>query len=54
LSETLVIPVAQELTSAIKGTISKETETAKVLTRVSKLFAKIALVKAAMAKAKEQ
>jgi hypothetical protein len=52
--ETLVIQAAQRLTSALQGTISKESETAEALKKVSKLFTKIAAAKATRAKAKEQ
>ncbi len=52
--ETLVLKSALELTSTLKGTVSREAETADALARVSKLFHKIAEAKAAMAKAKEQ
>jgi len=40
--ETLVLKAAAELTSALKGTVSRETETADALAKVSELFAKIA------------
>jgi hypothetical protein len=43
-----------ELTSALKGTVSHDAETADTLAKVSDLFHKIAAVKLAMAKAKEQ
>jgi hypothetical protein len=52
--ETLVMKAAAELTSALKGTISRDAETAKALTKIGELFHKIAAAKAAMAKAKEQ
>jgi hypothetical protein len=52
--ETLVMKAAAELTSALKGTISRDAETAGALTKVGKLFHKIAAAKAATAKAKEQ
>jgi hypothetical protein len=52
--ETLVLKAASELTSALKGTVSHEAETADALAQVSKLFHKIAEAKAATAKAKEQ
>jgi hypothetical protein len=52
--ETMVIQVAQHLTSALQGTISQESKTAEALKKVSKLFTKIAAAKAAGAKAKEQ
>jgi hypothetical protein len=52
--KTLVIKAALELTSALKGTISRDGKMAEVLEKFSKLFMKIATAKAAMAKAKEQ
>ncbi len=52
--ETLVMTAAAELTSALKGTISRDAETAEALTKVGELFHKIAAAKAATAKAKEQ
>jgi hypothetical protein len=52
--ETLVLKAASELTSALKGTVPQEAETADALARVSELFHKIAEAKAAKAKAKEQ
>jgi hypothetical protein len=52
--ETLVLKAALELTSALKGMVSHEAETADALAQVSKLFHKIAEAKAATAKAKEQ
>jgi hypothetical protein len=52
--ETLVLKAALELTSALKGTVSCEAETADALARVSKLFHKVAEAKVATAKAKEQ
>ncbi len=52
--ETLVMKAAAELTSAPKGTILRDAETAEALTKVSELFHKIAAAKAATAKAKEQ
>jgi hypothetical protein len=51
---TLIIKVVSELTSALKGTVSLNGKTAEVLEIFSKLFAKIAMEKAAMAKTKEQ
>ncbi len=45
---------ALDLTSALKGTVSQNCKTAEVLEIFSKLFMKIAAVKSAMAKAKEQ
>ena len=52
--ETLVMKAAAELTSALKGTVSQDAETADALAKVSKLFQKIAASKAERAKAKEQ
>jgi hypothetical protein len=52
--ETLVLKAAAELTSVLKGTVSRETETAEALEKVSKLFHKIAEAKAATARATEQ
>jgi hypothetical protein len=52
--ETLVIKAALELTSALKGTVSRKAETADAFARVSKLFHKTAEGKVATAKAKEQ
>jgi hypothetical protein len=52
--ETLVMKAAAELTSALKGTILRDAETAEALTKVGKLFHKIVAAKAATAKAKEQ
>ncbi len=52
--ETLVMKAASELTSALKGTVLRDAETADALATVSNLFHKIAEAKAAMAKAKEQ
>ncbi len=54
MPETLVLKATLELTSALKGTMSREAETADALARVSELFCKIAEAKAATAKAKEQ
>ena len=45
---------ASELTSALKGTVSQDAETADALAKVSDLFHKIAAAKADRAKAKEQ
>jgi hypothetical protein len=45
---------AAELTSALKGTVSRDAETADALAKVSDLFHKIAAAKADRAKAKEQ
>jgi hypothetical protein len=52
MPETL--EAAAELTSALKGTVSQDVETADALTKVSVLFHKIAASKAERAKAKEQ
>jgi hypothetical protein len=52
--ETLILKAASELTSALKGTVLREAETADALARVSELLHKIAEAKAATAKAKEQ
>jgi hypothetical protein len=52
--ETMVIQAAQQLTSALQGTISKENETAEALKKVSELFTKIGAAKATQAKAQEQ
>ncbi len=52
--ETLIMKAAAELTSALKGTISRDAETAEALTKVGELFHKIAAAKAATTKAKEQ
>jgi hypothetical protein len=49
--ETLVMKAAAELTSALKGTILRDAETAEALTKVGELFHKIAAAKAATAKA---
>jgi C4-dicarboxylate-specific signal transduction histidine kinase len=45
---------AAELTSALKGTVSRDTETADALVNVSDLIHTIAAIKAKRAKAKEQ
>jgi len=52
--ETLVMKAAAELTSALKGTVSQDAETADALAKVSDLYHKIAAAKADRAKAKEQ
>ncbi len=52
--ETLVIKAASDLTSALKGMVSRDGETAEALQRFSELFTKIAAAKAELAKAKEQ
>jgi hypothetical protein len=50
----LFMKAAAELTSALKGTVSQDVETADELAKVSDLFQKIAASKADRAKAKEQ
>ena len=50
----LFMKAAAELTSALKGTVSQDVETADELAKVSNLFQKIAASKADRAKAKEQ
>ncbi len=50
----MVIQAAQGLTSALQGTIAPEIKMAEALKKVSKLFTKISVAKAAGAKAKEQ
>ncbi len=52
--KTLVIKAASELTSALKGSVSRNGKMAEALMKFSELFTKIAKVKAAMAKTKEQ
>ena len=52
--ETLVMKAAAELTSALKGTVLQDAESADALAKVSNLFQKIAASKADRAKAKEQ
>jgi len=52
--ETLVMKAAAELTSALKGTVSQDVETADALAKVSDLLQKIAASKAERAKAKEE
>ncbi len=52
--ETLVLKAAAELTSALKGTVSRETETADALAKVSELFAKIAEAKATQRAARNE
>ncbi len=52
--KTLVIKAALDLTSALKGTISRNGETADALQKFSKPFTKIAIAKSELAKAKEQ
>jgi hypothetical protein len=52
--ESLVVAVAQQLTTALKGNIPAGNKTVEALKKVSKLFTKIAEAKAKAAKAKEQ
>ncbi len=52
--ETLVIKAALDLTSALKGMVSRDDKTAEALQKFSKLFTKIAAEKSELAKAKEQ
>jgi hypothetical protein len=52
--ETLVMKAVAELTSALKGMVLHDAETADALAKVSDLFHKIAASKLVMAKAKEQ
>jgi hypothetical protein len=52
--KTLIIKAALDLTSALKGMILCKGKIAEVLQRFSKLFTKIAAVKAELEKAKEQ
>ncbi len=52
--KTPVIKAASDLTSALKGTVSRNGKTAEVLQKFSKLFTKIATAKSELAKAKEQ
>jgi hypothetical protein len=52
--KTLVIKVALDLTSALKGTVSRNGEMAEALQKFSKLFTKIAAAKLELTKAKEQ
>jgi hypothetical protein len=51
--EMLVIKAAAELTIALKGTKSRNTETAEELQKVSDLFTKIAAAKALTTRARE-
>jgi hypothetical protein len=53
-SKTLVIKVVLELTSALKGSVSRNGETAEPLKKFSDLFTKIAMAKLSMVKAKVQ
>jgi len=52
--ESHVVAAAQQLATALKGTIPAGNETAEALTKVSELFTKIAAEKQAAAAAKEQ
>jgi hypothetical protein len=52
--KTLVIKAASDLTSALKGTVSRNGETAEALKKFSELFTKIAAEKSESTKAKEQ
>jgi hypothetical protein len=52
--ETLVLKAAVELTSALKGTVSREKETAGALAKISELFLKIAEAKAAKTVARNE
>jgi hypothetical protein len=52
--ESHVVAAAQQLVTALQGNIPAGNKTAEALTRVSKLFTKIALAKKEVAKAKEQ
>ncbi len=49
--KTLTIKAASEITSALKGLVSRNGEMADALEKFSKLFTKIAMAKTAMAKA---
>jgi hypothetical protein len=52
--KTVVLKVASDTTSALKGTVSCNGKTAEALQKFSKLFTKIAMAKSELAKAKEQ
>ncbi len=52
--KTLVIKAALELASALKGLVSSNSKMAEALKKFGKLLTKIAMAKAATAKAKEQ
>jgi hypothetical protein len=52
--KTLVIKAASDLTSALKGTLSRDAKTVEALQKFSKLFTKIAVATSDLAKAKEQ
>jgi hypothetical protein len=52
--KTLVIKVASNLTSVLKGTVSRNGKTTEALQKFSKLFTKIAAEKSELAKVKAQ
>jgi hypothetical protein len=52
--KTLIIKVTSDLTSALKGTVSRNGEMAEALLKFSKLFTKIAAAKAELARANGQ
>ncbi len=52
--KTLIIKVALDLTSALKGMVSRDGETAEALQKFRKSFTKIAMAKSELAKAKEK
>jgi hypothetical protein len=52
--ESHMVAAAQQLVTALQGSIPTGNETVEALTRVSKLFTKIASAKEEVAKAKEQ
>jgi hypothetical protein len=52
--ESLIVAVAQQLTAALKGNIPGGNETMEGLTKVSKLFTRIAAAKQEVATAKAQ
>ena len=52
--KTLVIKAASDLTSALKGMISRNVKMAEALQKFSKLFTKIAMAKSELTKAKKQ
>jgi hypothetical protein len=54
LPESHVVAAAQQLVTALQGNIPVGSETAEALTKVSKLYTKIALAKKEVSKAKEQ
>jgi hypothetical protein len=51
MPETLVIKAVAELTNVLKGTVSRDGETAEALQKVSSLFTKIAVANAATTRA---